>query len=166
MSTHRAYLGELRQRAQRLQRDHDRDNALAAAAERARITREMHDSVAYHLTVIVALSDGALAAVQYAPHEAADAIRDVSSTARQALAEARRLFGVLRADAGPESRQPLPVLADLDDLLGRGERGCPAERHRHRRVGGGRRRRHRRYPGHRRGRGRPDRDARSPTNRG
>jgi signal transduction histidine kinase len=69
--------------------------------------------------VIVALSDGALAAVTRAPGEAADAIRDVSATARQALTEARRLLGVLRTDSGEELRRPLPVLADLDDLLGR-----------------------------------------------
>jgi signal transduction histidine kinase len=69
--------------------------------------------------VIVALSDGALAAVTSAPGLAADAIRDVSSTAREALAETRRLLGVLRADTGPDLRQPLPGLADLDDLLGR-----------------------------------------------
>jgi signal transduction histidine kinase len=79
----------------------------------------MHDSVAHHLTIIVALSDGALAAVTRAPDLAADAIRDVSSTAREALAETRRLLGVLRADSGPDLRQPLPGLADLDDLLGR-----------------------------------------------
>jgi signal transduction histidine kinase len=57
--------------------------------------------------------------VTRAPDEAADAIRDVSGTARQALAETRRLLGVLRADSGQEPRQPLPGLADLDDLLGR-----------------------------------------------
>jgi signal transduction histidine kinase len=79
----------------------------------------MHDSVAHHLTVIVALSDGALRAVTRAPGDAADAIRDVSGTARQALAEARTLLGVLRAGPGQEPRQPLPGLADLDDLLGR-----------------------------------------------
>jgi signal transduction histidine kinase len=119
VSTRRAYLAELRERARRLERDHDRDSALAAAAERARIAREMHDSVAHHLTVIVTLSDGALAAITRAPGEAADAIRDVSGTAREALAEARRLLGVLRADSGHELRQPLPARADLDDLLGR-----------------------------------------------
>jgi signal transduction histidine kinase len=119
VSTRRAYLAELRERARSLERDRERDSALAAAAERARIAREMHDSVAHHLTVIVALSDGALAAIARAPAEAADAIRDVSGTARQALAEARGLLGVLRADSGQELRQPLPALADLDDLLGR-----------------------------------------------
>jgi len=119
VSTRRAYLAELRDRAQRLERERDQSSALAAAQERARIAREMHDSVAHHLTVIVALSDGALRAVTRAPGEAADAIRDVSGTARQALAETRRLLGVLRAGSGPDLRQPLPGLADLDDLLGR-----------------------------------------------
>ena len=119
VGTRRAYLAALRDRAQRLERERDQSSALAAAEERARIAREMHDSVAHHLTVIVALSDGALRAVTRAPGEAADAIRDVSGTARQALAETRRLLGVLRADSGQDLRQPLPGLADLDDLLGR-----------------------------------------------
>ena len=119
VNTRRAYLAELRDRSRRLERERDQNSALAAAVERARIAREMHDSVAHHLTVIVALSDGALAAVTSAPGLAADAIRDVSSTAREALAETRRLLGVLRADTGPDLRQPLPGLADLDDLLGR-----------------------------------------------
>ena len=119
VGTRRAYLAALRDRARRLERERDQSSALAAAEERARIAREMHDSVAHHLTVIVALSDGALRAITRAPADAADAIRDVSGTARQALAETRRLLGVLRADSGPELRQPLPGLADLDDLLGR-----------------------------------------------
>ena len=88
--------------------------------ERARIAREMHDSVAHHLTVIVALSDGALAAVTRASAQACDAIRGVSSTAREALAETRRLLGVLRADAGHELRQPQPGLSDLEGLLTQG----------------------------------------------
>jgi signal transduction histidine kinase len=119
MGTRRAYLAELRDRARRLERERDQSIALAAAEERARIAREMHDSVAHHLTVIVALSDGALRAVTRAPGEAAEAIRDVSGTARQALAETRHLLGVLRTESGQELRRPLPGLADLDDLLGR-----------------------------------------------
>jgi signal transduction histidine kinase len=119
VGTRRAYLAELRDRAQRLERQRDASSALAAAEERARITREMHDSVAHHLTVIVALSDGALRAFSRSPDEACDAIRDVSGTARQALAETRRLLGVLRAGSGQEPRQPLPGLADLDDLVAR-----------------------------------------------
>jgi signal transduction histidine kinase len=119
VSTRRAYLAELRDRAQRLEREHDQASALAAAVERARIAREMHDSVAHHLTVIVALSDGALAAVTRAPAQACDAIRGVSSTAREALAETRRLLGILRTEDGLEIRQPLPGLIDLDGLFTR-----------------------------------------------
>ena len=118
-STRRAYLAELRDRTQRLEREHDQTSALAAAVERARIARDMHDSVAHHLTVIVALSDGALAAVTRAPAQAADAIRGVSSTAREALAETRRLLGVLRTEGGLELRQPIPGLSDLDGLFTR-----------------------------------------------
>ena len=118
-NTRRAYLVELRDRAQRLEREHDQTSALAAAVERARIAREMHDSVAHHLTVIVALSDGALAAVTRAPDQASDAIRGISSTAREALAETRRLLGVLRTEGGLELRQPLPGLSDLDGLFTR-----------------------------------------------
>jgi signal transduction histidine kinase len=119
VSTRRAYLAELRDRTQRLEREHDQASALAAAVERARIAREMHDSVAHHLTVIVALSDGALAAVTRAPAQACDAIRGVSSTAREALAETRRLLGILRTEDGLEVRQPLPGLTDLDGLFTR-----------------------------------------------
>jgi signal transduction histidine kinase len=117
--TRRAYLAELRDRTQRLEREHDQTSALAAAVERARIAREMHDSVAHHLTVIVALSDGALAAVTRSPAQASEALRGVSGTARQALAETRRLLGILRADGGVELRQPLPGLSDLDGLFTR-----------------------------------------------
>jgi len=119
VNTRRAYLTALGDRARRLERERDQTSALAAAEERARIAREMHDSVAHHLTVIVALSDGALRAITRAPDKAADAIQDVSGTARQALAETRQLLGVLRADSGQELRRPLPGLADLDDLLSR-----------------------------------------------
>jgi signal transduction histidine kinase len=118
-STRRAYLAELSDRAQRLEREHDQTSALAAAVERARIAREMHDSVAHHLTVIVALSDGALAAVTRSPAQASEAIRGVSNTAREALAETRRLLGVLRAEDGLELRQPLPGLSDLEGLFTR-----------------------------------------------
>ena len=118
VSTRRAYLAELRDRAQRLEREHDQTSALATAVERARIARDMHDSVAHHLTVIAALSDGALAAVTRAPAQASEAIRGVSSTAREALAEPAACSS-LRAEDGGELRQPLPGLSDLDGLFTR-----------------------------------------------
>ncbi len=120
--TRRAYLAELRDRAARLERERDQQGALAAAAERVRIAHEMHDIVAHHLTVIVALSDGAVAASAASPERAADVMRSVSATGRRALADTRRLLGVLRPGAGADpvdTPQPVPDLADLDVLIDR-----------------------------------------------
>jgi signal transduction histidine kinase len=134
-ATRHAYLAELRDRAARLERERDQQGALAAAAERARIAREMHDIVAHHLTVMVTLSDAAIAVSDSSPERsdrATDVMRRVSATGRTALADTRRLLGVLReppgqkagenagehaADGAAEARQPVPGLAQLDALI-------------------------------------------------
>jgi signal transduction histidine kinase len=119
-STRRAYLAELRDRAERLERERDQQGALAAAAERARIAREMHDIVAHHLTVMVTLSDAAIAASATSPERATDVMRSVSATGRRALADTRRLLDVLRQRPrqGPDDAlQPVPDLAQLDALV-------------------------------------------------
>jgi signal transduction histidine kinase len=119
-ATRRAYLAELHDRAERLERERDQQGALAAAAERARIAREMHDIVAHHLTVMVTLSDAAIAVSASSPERAADVMRRVSATGRRALADTRRLLGVLRQRPGQdpgEAFQPVPDLAQLDTLI-------------------------------------------------
>jgi signal transduction histidine kinase len=118
-ATRRAYLAELHDRAERLERERDQQGALAAAAERDRIAREMHDIVAHHLTVMVALSDGAIAASAASPERAVEVMRSVSATGRRALTDTRRLLGVLRSDHedAASQRQPVPDLAELDTLI-------------------------------------------------
>jgi signal transduction histidine kinase len=113
--TRRAYLSELHDRAERLERERDQQTALAAAAERARIAGEMHDIVAHHLAVIIALSDGAAAASAASPERAVEVMRTVSATGRRALADTRRLLGVLGEDG--DNRRPVPDLAGLDALV-------------------------------------------------
>jgi len=118
--TRRALLEQLRERAERLERGRDQELALGAAAERTRIAREMHDIVAHHLTVMVTLSDGAAAQATSTPERAAEVMRTVSATGRLALADTRRLLGVLRdRDDDGASRAPLPDLAGLEDLIDR-----------------------------------------------
>lgn len=120
-ATRRAYLSELHDRAERIERDRDQQIALAAAGERARIAREMHDIVAHHLTVMVALSDGAVAATKNSPDRATEAMRTVSATGRRALSDTRRLLGVLRQppqSGSAEPTQPVPDLSELDGLIG------------------------------------------------
>ena len=119
-ATRRAYLAELRDRADRLERERDQQGALAAAAERTRIAREMHDIVAHHLTVMVTLSEAAIATSPASPERAIDVMRKVSATGRRALADTRRLLGVLRQRPGQdpgEDLQPVPGLAQLDTLI-------------------------------------------------
>jgi len=120
MGTRRALFEQLRERADQLERERDQQGALAAAAERARIAREMHDIVAHHLTVMVALADGAAAQSERSPAEAAEAMRTVSATGRLALGDTRRLLGVLRDPSpGEAGRSPLPSLTGLDELVDR-----------------------------------------------
>jgi signal transduction histidine kinase len=119
-ATRRAYLAELRDRADRLERERDQQGALAAAAERARIAREMHDVVAHHLTVMVTLSEAAAATSASSPERAAEVMRSVSATGRRALADTRRLLGVLRQRPGHDAAAalaPLPDLTRLDALI-------------------------------------------------
>jgi signal transduction histidine kinase len=72
----------------------------------------MHDVVAHHLTVMTTLAEAAVAASASSPEEATDVMRSVAATGRRALADTRRLLGVLRSAPartapGPCSRYPI-----------------------------------------------------------
>jgi signal transduction histidine kinase len=116
--TRRAYLGSLRDRAERLERDRDQQSVIAAAAERARIAREMHDVVAHHLVVMTTLADGARFALAAHPDQAATAMDAVSATGRAALSDMHALLGVLadRSGAEPAGTSPQPDLSALAGL--------------------------------------------------
>jgi signal transduction histidine kinase len=116
--TRRRYLASLEERAAQLERERDQQGRLAAAAERSRIAREMHDIVAHNLSVMVALADGAGFVARSDPERSAGAMEEVSRTGRHALGEMRRLLGVLRDGDGAD-RAPQPGLGELDALLER-----------------------------------------------
>ncbi|HEY1913949.1 MAG TPA: sensor histidine kinase [Streptosporangiaceae bacterium] len=110
-------LSALTQRAGQLERERDQQATIAAAAERTRIAREMHDVVAHSLSVMVTLSEGAALKQAAEPERAGMAMRQVSATGHQALDEMRRLLGVLRTEDASGSRQPQPGMAQIDGLL-------------------------------------------------
>jgi signal transduction histidine kinase len=84
----------------------------AAAAERTRIARELHDIIAHHLSVVVLQAAGARASGKATE----SALEKIEHSGRQALAETRRLLGVLR-DTGEEAGlTPQPGIGDLDAL--------------------------------------------------
>ncbi|MFF9476813.1 sensor histidine kinase [Streptomyces roseolus] len=106
-------------RARRLEVERDQEVRLAAAAERARIAREMHDIIGHNLSVITGLADGGRYAAAKSPERAAQALDAIGTTSRQALDELRRLLGVLSApdDTPSAARAPQPTLEDLPSLL-------------------------------------------------
>lgn len=83
-------------RAARLELERDQQAQIATAAERARIAREMHDIVAHSLSVIIAQADGGRYAAQQDPAAAQRSLTTIGETGRAALADMRRLLGVLR----------------------------------------------------------------------
>ena len=111
-------VSSLHERAARLEYERDQQGQLSAAAERARIARDMHDIVAHHLSVMIALADGASYQVHEAPDRAQAAMTTASRTGRQALTEMRRLLGVLRDGTEPTTH-PQPGLAQIDLLVER-----------------------------------------------
>ncbi|MGP3985826.1 sensor histidine kinase [Streptomyces sp. 3N207] len=90
--------------------------------ERAVIARELHDVVAHHMSVIAIQAEAAPYRVRSTPPELATSFTTIRENAVAALAELRRILGVVRsgdsdpfADAAPEA--PQPTLADLDTLI-------------------------------------------------
>jgi signal transduction histidine kinase len=118
LRTRRAYYAQLEERAARLHREREAQSKAAVAAERARIARELHDVVAHNVSVMVVQADGAAYVLDAAPDQAKQALATISTTGRQALAEMRRLLGLLRAgdDAGGEY-VPQPGVDQLADLI-------------------------------------------------
>ncbi|MFI6978819.1 sensor histidine kinase [Embleya sp. NPDC050154] len=117
MRTRRAYYAELEERATRLEFERDQQALIAAAAERSRIARELHDVVAHNVSVIVVQADGASRAIATSPDKAREALETIAKTGREALVEMRRLLGVLRAQNETEGLVPQPSLRHLDDLV-------------------------------------------------
>ncbi|MFF5333872.1 sensor histidine kinase [Streptomyces sp. NPDC013181] len=115
--TRKEYTEALVDRADRLERERDQQARLAAAEERTRIAREMHDIIGHNLSVITGLADGGSYAAARSPERAAQALEAIGTTSRQALAELRRLLGVLRDAPEDADRTPQPTLDDLDALL-------------------------------------------------
>ncbi|MFJ9162300.1 sensor histidine kinase [Streptomyces griseoviridis] len=117
--TRRAYFAQLEERAARLEKEREAQAKVAVAAERARIARELHDVVAHNVSVMVVQADGAAYVLDAAPDQAKKALETISSTGRQALAEMRRLLGVLRTGEHQEAGEyvPQPDVEQMGDLI-------------------------------------------------
>ena len=99
----RQRLAEVEARSARASLEREQTALLAAANERSRIAREMHDVVAHSLAVMITMADGVAATIDRNPEMAKEALGMLAETGRSALADTRRLVGVLRDDPGATS---------------------------------------------------------------
>ena len=81
------------------------------------IARDLHDIVAHHVSVIAVQAEGARSVLATRPERAEQAMADVAGTARAALAELRRLLGVLRSEGGVVPQPGLAAIVDLVDSV-------------------------------------------------
>lgn len=87
---------ELEERAAYLERTRTAEAEAAAAGERNRIAREMHDVVAHHLSLMVVQAEAGPVVVRTDPNRAVEVFEAISTTGKEALSEMRRLLGVLK----------------------------------------------------------------------
>jgi len=107
-------------RATALEAERDEGARRAAAAERGRIARELHDVVAHSMSVMVVQAGAARRIIADDPERAREALRSIEVTGRDALAEMRRLLGVLRREEREDATlAPQPGLAQLPALVRR-----------------------------------------------
>ena len=93
--------------------------SLAAAAERTRIARELHDIVSHSLSVVITLADAAVVVSRADPERGAEAMTEVSEVGRSALSDMRAMFGVLRDSEPLPGLEPQPGVAELGALAER-----------------------------------------------
>jgi signal transduction histidine kinase len=108
-----------RERAERMDAAADSAARAATLAERASIARDLHDVIAHSVSVMVIQCGAARTVLDREPDRADAALRTVEQAGRDALAEMRRLVGVLDDDLASRRHAPLPGFADLDDLIAR-----------------------------------------------
>ncbi|MFE5887722.1 sensor histidine kinase [Streptomyces sp. NPDC002285] len=116
----RAYTAELEDRARRLERERAADTARAIAQERSRIARDMHDVLAHAVSLMVVQAEAGPVVVRSDPARAEAAFDAIAGAGRDAMAQLRRILGVLKEPQGNGGpwRLPQPGVAELPGLVG------------------------------------------------
>jgi signal transduction histidine kinase len=108
---------ELRERAARLELDREAKARAAVTEERARIARELHDVVGHSVSVMTVQASGVRRLLRPDQEREREALLIVEQTGREALAEMRKLVGVLRRPEDAPALAPQPSLKHLDKLV-------------------------------------------------
>ncbi|WEH13263.1 histidine kinase [Streptomyces sp. VNUA24] len=114
----RQNLAAARERAEHAERTREEEARRRVTEERVRIARDLHDVVAHHITLVNAQAGVAHHLMRANPQQAYEALAHIKDNSRAALDELRATVGLLRQyDDAPDSRAPIPRLADLDALV-------------------------------------------------
>jgi signal transduction histidine kinase len=117
LASHRAYIAEIEARAAQAERTREEEARRQVDAERLRIARELHDVLAHGIATISVQAGVAAHVLHERPEHAAEALRTIKSTSRQALRELRGILGVLREADADEPREPTPGLSQIERLV-------------------------------------------------
>jgi signal transduction histidine kinase len=117
LSAKLAQARQAEERATRLEREREERARSAVAEERARIARELHDVLGHSVSVMTVQASGVRRLLKPDQEREREALLIVEQTGREALAEMRRLVGVLRRPEEAPALAPQPSLAFLDRLV-------------------------------------------------
>jgi signal transduction histidine kinase len=113
------HIAQLHERAVRAEREADGERRLAAAEERARIARDLHDSAGHAINVIAVRAGAARLRHEREPERSLQALEAIEELARQTAADIDHIVGTLRAAAADDDVDAPPGLASLDTLVAR-----------------------------------------------
>ena len=123
---HRRNAEQLYTLTERLRREGDALARLAVVDERTSMARELHDTIAHGVSVMVLQAGAAEQVMTSSPDQAREAAHAVQDVGRSVLEELGRLLGVLHTDEDDSPRAPQPSLSELDALVERVRRaGLP-----------------------------------------
>ncbi len=111
------YAQAFAERARVLEREREANARVAAAEERVRIAREMHDAVGHSVSVMVVQAGAERLALGEERPATREALLAIERTGREALAEMSRLLGILRKEGEGLALAPRPSLAQIDALV-------------------------------------------------
>jgi len=117
----RAYVAELRDRAERAERTREDEARRRVDEERMRIARELHDVVSHSIGVISVQAGVAAHLLERRPDKAGEALATIRQASDEALDELHAMLGVLRQPDGHAPLAPAPGLAQLDALVAMAE---------------------------------------------
>jgi signal transduction histidine kinase len=108
---------EAKERARRAEREREERALLAVSEERARIARELHDVVGHSVSVMTVQASAVRRLLKPEQEREREALLIVEQTGREAMAEMRRMVGVLRRPEEAPALAPQPSLEHLDKLV-------------------------------------------------